>query len=106
MLINNDRRAHNRCLLELPFIVNLEPVICRGHTRNISRGGILSRITDGDLSGFEEGVACECFIKNGTKTMGFHCAVIRAAGPDLALQFLELDFDQDMFLRTLIESHS
>lgn len=104
MLIENEKRAHTRCLIECPFIVYLDTTVHKGHTRNISRGGVLARISEGNLNHFKMGMECECFIKSGSKTVGLHCQVMRAAGHDIALQFINIDFDQDLFLRTLIES--
>lgn len=101
-----EKRAHERVAAECSFAIKVHGILCRGKTRNISLGGVLARIEEGNIEAYSDNAEGTCRITCNGRGVDIRCKLLRVVNLDIAAQFLDVDFEQNLFLRTLIETHS
>lgn len=102
----HEKRAHERVSADCSFAIKVGAVVCRGKTRNISLGGVLARLDQGNIEAYSEQDEGSCRISYNGKGVDLRCRILRIVNLDIAMQFIDIDFEQDLFLRTLIAHYS
>lgn len=82
-----EKRSHERVKASCSFAINVNGVVCKGTTRNVSMGGVLARIDQGEIEKYQDGDEGMCRVFYQGKGVTFACTILRVAGQDIALIF-------------------
>jgi len=109
---NDPRRAHDRAPVELDVIVQGEDTVMRGHTENLSEGGVFVALNDDGAPAIERGTPVELTLElPGRAEPAIVLGEVRwvrdAAGEEgpagLGIRFIELDDEDAAAIQRLVD---
>lgn len=104
-MMSVDRRKSARVTVNCEMAIKLDGEYFSCQVRNIAGTGVLARVQTGDGLRLAELGEVVCWLEHQGNGFEAWCRVVRVAGGDVALLFLDLGTEQMSFLEGITEEN-